>query len=1228
MKVFFKYLGIVIASFLVLAYLCFLFVLPNAINLNKYETEVKKLAKDYAKINISYENPKIITTPLLGAGLKADNIYINLPDGSLLFSAESIKTRISLPSLLLLTVKVSCFEAENPFVNLEIANNENFKIVKLIETLVNPQKEQELEEVRQTAETGAFHFNPKWIRIKVPNVKLDNYRILVNDLKSEHFLELKGEELRFGYFNGKTAKIKTYAELFSDKNKNITANIDINTFLPEFGTELDEEDDPAQRLDVPFINPVTMYRNYDLKANLDTKLRIRNHRGKITSYGHFNINDITLKVSQLRLPSSYLRAETFGTNVTLDTNIYPVENQNIMLSGKLRYGHSPKLDINVKTGTIKFNDILILSKAFLDSLSIRNELAQIKAEGSLNADCYIKTNFKKINSSGSVMVKNGGVSVRNLGRVLSDANINIKLDNNILDIRNSSINAGGYPVNIDGKIDEKSVADINIKANKIPLPILFNAFAPQNLRNTYKLSSGMAAIDLSLKGKLKDAQAGLKFGLNNLKIGNKNFIVNNTKLVAEFVQDKKDLRGKIDNSGFEITMPKTNSAISVPLLNIELADDNINIKENSILLNNKSQIKYSGGVIDYKQLESINFTAQGSVNTDDLVQLIGREFKPFIHSQGSIPVKLTLDGDKRKQTLFVQALADKANFITPVDFNNLANLNTSLQSVIDFKENRIKIKKTGLYTRTVTVDEKGNEVVNLNEVFGIDGTIAGKTINLIKITMPKALQGKIYAFPNSDLTINGRAFIFGEAVSPRMRGGFEVRNLAIPELLLTLRQANLQLRGHHADFEVKDLILNESDIQTQGTVSLLPSSVLNITKLDVSSRYLNVDKLMKVVERAMNYVPKTSNSNASPSAQADIPIVVQNGTINLSRIISGKIDIKNIMARISMARNVFFIRNMRANIFKGRVNGNISINLITMLMNINVNGRGIDVSQALNDAVNMKDTLSGTASFNTDISLSGSTYQEQVKSLKGKVNFDIKNGQFGPFGKIENLIIAENIRESQFFQTALGGIISGLTTIDTTHFSDLSGELNFLDGVCYIDPITSLGDILSLHIFGDFDILRNYADMKVRARMASLISNLLGPIGAINPANLINSAASLNIVTAKAFSIFCEMIPENEMAVIPSFANSYVDNAATKFQLVVRGDAAKPLTLIKSFKWLATETEYQNAVDYVNSIPEPVEGSEATTIEEVVQEAEAEKKTLKYKIKHMFKKEDQKIDGE
>ena len=161
-----------------------------------------------------------------------------------------------------------------------------------------------------------------------------------------------------------------------------------------------------------------------------------------------------------------------------------------------------------------------------------------------------------------------------------------------------------------------------------------------------------------------------------------------------------------------------------------------------------------------------------------------------------------------------------------------------------------------------------------------------------------------------------------------------------------------------------------------------------------------------------------------------------------------------------------------------------------------------------------------------------------MKSLKGNVNFTVKDGQFGPFAKLENMILAENIRESKFFETAIGGMISGLLTIDTTHFSDLSGHISFNDGICYLNPITSLGDILSLHIFGEFDLLRNYADMKVRARMASLVSNLLGPLNAINPVNLLNSAASLNVVTAKAFSIFCEMVPEEELDILPSFSFS------------------------------------------------------------------------------------------
>lgn len=1231
MKKFLQILGFVILGIILALYLCFLFVLPNVIDLNQYKPLVKDLAKEQANLDVNLGDIKVITTPLLGAGVKIDSLSVKLPDGSNLLSTDGIKARISVPSILLLTVKVSCFEVENPVVNLEIdKDNVDYKIVKLVENILNAKKEKSLGEEKVVTQTW---FNPAWIRIKVPCAKLKNYKVLVTDLKSGHYLNLHGEELRAGYFNGKTAKLKTYAELFSDENKNLSANLDINTFLPKTESKLDAEDDPAERIDVPFVNPVDMYRNYNLKADIDTKLRVREHKGDITSFGHINIDGVTLKVSQLQLPESYVHIKTFKHTVNVDTNIYPAQKQNIQLLGKLNYSKHPWINMNIKTGTIQFNDMLILGKAFLDSLRIPNELGQFNAEGSAIADCYIKTNFKKLKSNGFIKVQNGGLSVRNLGQIISKANINALLDNSVLSFKDSSLLVGQSKVTVDGSIDEKSIADIKIKTDRMPLPSLFYAFAPRSLREAYNFRSGDITLDASINGKLKEAIANANFGLDNFDFSDRknNFNIKDNKLKGEFNCDtkKKTLAGHIENKDFVFSLPATNSSVRIPQLEVGIADKNISIPENKLLFNDKSEIKFSGDVINYEKLKDIKFNSSGNVSTDDLIKLIGREFKPFIHSQGVIPVKLTLYGNKKKQTIFAQALADKDNFITPIDLTELGGKQTSLQAVVDLKPGRIKIKKTGLYIRTVSTDEEGNEIVNLQEIADIDGTIAGNRINLLKISLPSIVSGKIYAFPKSSVIRDkARLFVYGETSNPIIRGSVNVRELKIPELLTSVDNIKLDFKGHTLGFDLNNILLNGSDISTNGDLDLNPSTVLNISGLRVNSNNIVLEKLLKVVDLSMKYVPKTPSNKATSSSQnADIPVLVQNGTINMRRIQTGNIVVTNTTSRMALRQNILGLRGLRTNIFKGRVNGDIFVDLVKTLVNVDLKGEGIDVTKAMLDAAGMKDMLSGTAQFDTKLSIDGAakTPAEQMKGIKGDINFKIVNGQFGPFGKIENLIIAENIRESQFFQTALGGIINSLTSIDTTHFSELVGTLSFNEGVCHIDPITSLGNVLTLHIFGDFDLVRNYADMKVRAKMSSIISKVLGPLNAINPVNLMNSAASMNVVTAKAFSLFCEVVPENELATLPAFENSYVDSGAAKFQLKVRGDAAKPLTLVKSFKWLSSKTEYDEAVEFVNSLPEEIEGSTATNIEEAIAEAkalEAEKKTLKYKVKHLFDKKE------
>ena len=191
MKKFIKITGITLISILVLFYVTFLFVLPNVVDLNKFKPDIQKIVKEQTNLTLDFDNAKISVTPLLSTGLKADNIKIKLPDESELLGADSFTGRIALPSLLLLTVKVSCFEIDKLFLNLEIAkDNNDFKIVDIIEDILNTPNEEALAKAKQPEEEKSF-FNPAWIRIKVPNVKLTNYKVLISDINTKHFLNLQ-----------------------------------------------------------------------------------------------------------------------------------------------------------------------------------------------------------------------------------------------------------------------------------------------------------------------------------------------------------------------------------------------------------------------------------------------------------------------------------------------------------------------------------------------------------------------------------------------------------------------------------------------------------------------------------------------------------------------------------------------------------------------------------------------------------------------------------------------------------------------------------------------------------------------------------------------------------------------------------------------------------------------------------------------------------------------------
>lgn len=1215
-------LGLILAGL----YLAFLFYLPKAVDLNEYKPLIQEIAKEQANIDVNFENPQIVTTPSLQAGFKTGEISIKLPDGSVLFSADSLQGRISLPSLILLTVKVSCAEVISPRINLDIENGEQFKVVRLVEDILNKQKNAPPKE-----EVQPLPFDPSIIKIKVPNAKITDYKAVINDLKSGHSLTLTGEKLTAGYNNGKTARIKTYARLLSDDKTNITANVNISSFIPP-AKPADPDDDPAEKIELPFVNPVLIYRDYDLKSNIETKLKIRqNENGLITLKGYFNIDNTTMNLSGLQLPESYIKSKFYGTYADLDTNIYLAKNQNINLKGKIGYGKKPFADISLITERIFFNDMIILSKALLDTLHIKNDLVSLKGNGYWAANTQIKTDLKKIQSKGCIIARNGSISNGITKLVFDKINANLIFQDNMLKVVDTHTYINGNVLKAEGQIDSDSTADLKIHSEKLPLPGLFLAFAPSDLKKSFILSSGNLSLDGRLQGELKKSLITASVTLKDFVISDKNnsMIIGNEKLIAGIVSDLATLDGNIINKNLSLTLPLTGSIIRNPKLEIKLDENDINVKPFELLVNSNSKINLLGSISSYSSSPLIDLKADGHLNSVDLRRFAGHDAEPFIDAQGNIPVKIKITGNDKKQSIIAQLKSDAQNYITPVHIQSMQGKQSILQAKIDYKGDRVHIRNTGFYTGTSLFgDDLALNTQNAKEVFKVSGTIvnlntAEPFINLIRISVPEEINAKLTAFTNSNLKADGRLLIFGKLASPLMRGSFKIKDLRIPEIFLTMDEADVNLSGKNIVLAVRRLLLNGSDINITARTDINPHPQFTLSRLDVRSRFIDLDRLMKVPEALAKYTaPPLPSSNTQT---ADIPVVIRNGSINMRRIKTGEIIATNTTGRISMSNNNFFLNNLRTTAFDGIIRGDITANLITTALQIRTRGTGLNVEKALLALANMKDTLSGDLAFRTDITLSGSTMEEQMKSLKGTVTFAMTDGQLGPFGKLENMILAENIRESQFFQTALGGVINNLATVDTSHFSLMNGQILFDNGIAHINPITTIGNVMCLHISGDFNLLENTTDMKVRAKLGSVIANMLGPIAQLNPINLVQATPGLNVVMAQAFSLFCEQLTPEESAAIPDLPTKLDDNMATKFQIVLRGNVAKPMSLIKSFKWLALASEIEQAQNFVSTLPDPsiVEDPNNATIEAILKAQELQAKEdakLTNKLIRFFKK--------
>lgn len=1218
MKQFFKILAYIVLSIFALSYILFL-AIPPFINADSYKSDIQKLVKDNSKLNLDYSKLRFYSTPFLSVGFILKDAKLTFEDGSLLASSPKIKGGISVLHLLAFQVKGAKCSIDKPFINLEIENSKQYKVVKLIEDIINennakPKAEPTPEDI-QTAQMV------EKIKVFIPNIKISDYKIAVSDPKTSHSLTLLGDRMDVGYSSIKNGfKIKTITHLLSDDKENVVADIDIISSIPT-STEADEEVDPEEKIQIPFINLIEIYQKYDLNASIATKLRIKDIglHGYILK-GFFDIDNMNLKLSDIRLPDSFIHTKFNGKKIQFESDINALNDEKISLKGLISHGKHPKLFMDIESNEIHFANLLNLSRALLDSLNIKNNLAQIKAQGYLIADTKIKTDFKKLVSSGSLTVKDGLFINPSTNIGIKDIALKILLDGNVLNIENANAVINGSKLSANGSIDNKSNVAIKVDVDNLTLPALYNSFAPKELKNEYNLNSANLTAHIALDGKIEAPEAKVKALLSNLSLSDrkKTMLVKNNTMNTILSANSNDINAEIKNSGFSFVMPELKTNLKVDTVDLALNSESINIKPFNLTYNNSSFINVKGSISNWQKDPAIDIFLKGSAKTSDILTTLGREIAYYVPAKGTIPIKAKITGDSKKQDILLQAQADSANYISPLVINELSNAVSLLSVNTSVKGTKIKIKDSGLYKKQGSSfsDNLESNLANTKQLIDFTTVIDNNHINLLRIALLNELRGKVAIFNKSSFNAKGKITLNGNLNDINYGGDIKIYNLSIPEILLKLKEGNIGFSSKTLNVDLKDTDLNGSKLDISLKTDLVPSSILKLYDFNIKSDDINADKVMVVSDKLMKYMPPAQGTGSG--ASADIPIAAQ-GSIDIKKLVSGEIVMNNIKSALVIRKNILYLNNLSAKAFKGDISGNITMNLITGLIGAKLKGSDIDADNLLVTAAAMKDTLSGRGDFTTDISLSGATYLEQVKSLKGNVKFKFKNGTYGPFSKLENFFLAENIRENAVFKNTIGVILTPITTIDSSHYEVLEGNLDFKNGVVQLNPITSQGDILCILIRGNMNLVNNAIDSNVRVRLASVVSDLLGPLAMANPVNLVKNTPGLNIVTAQLFSVFSIVATEQEFKQIPDFSSNHKDANATKFQILLKGDVAKPLKLVKGFKWMALQKDMDAAKDFSDKyVKEAQEAAKQALINQLQSQYEANNK-LKVGVEKVLK---------
>lgn len=557
-----KRLNIVLLSILslfVTLYLAFLFVLPYSIDLNKYSPQITKIIQENTGFQVELKGLKIKTAWNLSAGALIDKTDLKYPTGKKFAQINNLQIKLSLLPLFFKEIKIKKISADKVLLNLESDDKDEF----LLKNYSN----------ENSAKNHSFSLK---YSDNMPDFYVKKYRISI--IHENDNYSVKGDNLNISDFVlNKQFKIKTSGDLFLNGRKQITYNFSIHSkVFPKT---------KAQTTNIIKIFE-DLYK-YNINANIGADLTIKdNKEGNETDInGKIDLDKISFTFGNKIFPQSNLKLIFNGDKAKINASLHVDKNSKAIITGFFKTGKNKSIDLHVISDKINIEDILLIVKAMSKPFGI-NDFHNISAKGLLKADFNVKSDFKKIKSSGYLKIKNANITNKLYKVLLSSVNADIDFSQDSVHIKQANANLNGQPIIIKGTIDKKAIADISVLAENLQLKSVLLALGKTQILKENDILAGEVDIKGTLKGRLDKASGKVNVIVNNANLKNKQTKTQIKLVKAVLSTNENNGTGKLTDLKIYPSNSNNYSVISAPTVSLNFNKKDLNIEKTYLYIDN------------------------------------------------------------------------------------------------------------------------------------------------------------------------------------------------------------------------------------------------------------------------------------------------------------------------------------------------------------------------------------------------------------------------------------------------------------------------------------------------------------------------------------------------------------------------------------------------------------------------------------------------------------------